>query len=338
MPARRRRLRAPGPAHRADRRRLARAGRGRPARAALRLPGARAVGPRARPPLQPRQAARSTPTPEHSTVRCASTPPCSARPSASDDTVPDPRLGRRSCRTRWSSTRRTTGRDDRPPDVPGPTRWSTSCTSRASRRAPRRARGTPRDVRRSRAPGRDRAPRRPRRHDRRAAAGAALLQRADAAAARAANYWGYNTIGFFAPHAGYAARGAAASRSVSSATWCGRCTPPASRCSSTSSTTTRPRAAPTARRCPSAAWTTRPTTGCSTAAATPTSPAAATPSTSATDVPAMVTDSLRYWVQEMHVDGFRFDLAAALARGNDGVRAERHLPQRARPRTRCCRR
>ena len=25
-------------------------------------------------------------------------------------------------------------------------------------------------------------------------------------------------------------------------------------------------------------------------------------------------DSLRYWVQEMHVDGFRFDLAPALAR------------------------
>ena len=28
----------------------------------------------------------------------------------------------------------------------------------------------------------------------------------------------------------------------------------------------------------------------------------------------LITDSLRYWVQEMHVDGFRFDLAAALAR------------------------
>ena len=30
----------------------------------------------------------------------------------------------------------------------------------------------------------------------------------------------------------------------------------------------------------------------------------------------MVTDSLRYWVQEMHVDGFRFDLATTLARVN----------------------
>ncbi|MCW6508317.1 glycogen debranching protein GlgX [Lichenifustis flavocetrariae] len=32
----------------------------------------------------------------------------------------------------------------------------------------------------------------------------------------------------------------------------------------------------------------------------------------------MVTDSLRYWVQEMHVDGFRFDLASTLARGPHG--------------------
>jgi glycogen operon protein len=28
----------------------------------------------------------------------------------------------------------------------------------------------------------------------------------------------------------------------------------------------------------------------------------------------VVVDSLRYWVQEMHVDGFRFDLAASLGR------------------------
>ena len=32
----------------------------------------------------------------------------------------------------------------------------------------------------------------------------------------------------------------------------------------------------------------------------------------------MVMDSLRYWVTEMHVDGFRFDLAPALARGEHG--------------------
>jgi glycogen operon protein len=32
----------------------------------------------------------------------------------------------------------------------------------------------------------------------------------------------------------------------------------------------------------------------------------------------MVTDSLRYWVTEMHIDGFRFDLGTILARQNDG--------------------
>ena len=30
----------------------------------------------------------------------------------------------------------------------------------------------------------------------------------------------------------------------------------------------------------------------------------------------LILDSLRYWVEEMHVDGFRFDLASALARGD----------------------
>ena len=31
----------------------------------------------------------------------------------------------------------------------------------------------------------------------------------------------------------------------------------------------------------------------------------------------MIIDSLRYWVQQMHVDGFRFDLASVLSRGQD---------------------
>jgi isoamylase len=33
----------------------------------------------------------------------------------------------------------------------------------------------------------------------------------------------------------------------------------------------------------------------------------------------LVMDSLRYWVEEMHVDGFRFDLAVTLARNGGGV-------------------
>jgi glycogen operon protein len=36
----------------------------------------------------------------------------------------------------------------------------------------------------------------------------------------------------------------------------------------------------------------------------------------------MVTDSLRYWANEMHVDGFRFDLGTILAREPDGFHTE----------------
>lgn len=35
----------------------------------------------------------------------------------------------------------------------------------------------------------------------------------------------------------------------------------------------------------------------------------------------LVLDSLRYWIQDMHVDGFRFDLASALGRGRSGFSA-----------------
>jgi isoamylase len=37
----------------------------------------------------------------------------------------------------------------------------------------------------------------------------------------------------------------------------------------------------------------------------------------------MILDALRYWVTEMHVDGFRFDLAASLSRRWDGAPLER---------------
>ncbi len=32
----------------------------------------------------------------------------------------------------------------------------------------------------------------------------------------------------------------------------------------------------------------------------------------------LIVDSLRYWVVQMHVDGFRFDLASILARDSNG--------------------
>ena len=41
--------------------------------------------------------------------------------------------------------------------------------------------------------------------------------------------------------------------------------------------------------------------------------------TSHPQVAQLVVDSLRYWVEQMHVDGFRFDLGAALARDENGA-------------------
>jgi Type II secretory pathway, pullulanase PulA and related glycosidases len=32
----------------------------------------------------------------------------------------------------------------------------------------------------------------------------------------------------------------------------------------------------------------------------------------------LILDSLRYWVTEMHIDGFRFDLASILSRDETG--------------------
>ncbi len=109
----------------------------------------------------------------------------------------------------------------------------------------------------------------------------------------------------------------AASRCRSSRRWSRRCTRPASRSSSTSSTTTPPRATtsgPTLcfRGIDNAAYYRlvdddqahyydNTGTGNSLLMRHP-------------HVLQLIMDSLRYWVTEMHVDGFRFDLAATLAR------------------------
>ena len=39
----------------------------------------------------------------------------------------------------------------------------------------------------------------------------------------------------------------------------------------------------------------------------------------------MIIDSLHYWVKEMHVDGFRFDLASILSRDEQGSLLETRL-------------
>ena len=51
----------------------------------------------------------------------------------------------------------------------------------------------------------------------------------------------------------------------------------------------------------------------------------------------MVTDSLRYWASEMHVDGFRFDLGTILAREPDGFRNRERLSEGRSGRIRCWR-
>ena len=53
-------------------------------------------------------------------------------------------------------------------------------------------------------------------------------------------------------------------------------------------------------------------------ARTRTTPEPATRCAAEPAVRKLVVDSARYWFQEMHVDGFRFDLASALARNDDG--------------------
>ncbi len=128
------------------------------------------------------------------------------------------------------------------------------------------------------------------------------------------NYWGYNTIGFFAPHNTYASWATAASRSWSSSPRSGRCTRPGSRSSWTWSTTTPPRATIWARPCPSGASTTPRTTASRTIPATTWTPRGPARLMRSPHVLQLIMDSWRYWVTEMHVDGFRFDLAATLAR------------------------
>ena len=158
---------------------------------------------------------------------------------------------RRTCRTRsWStrtSTGPTTGRRASPYHE---TVIYEAHVTGLTMAAPGDPRGAARHLRGAGPPGDDRAPEGARRHRGRADAGAPVRHRPPPGRAGLRNYWGYNTIGFFAPHNAYAApAAAAASRCRSSRRWSRRCTRRASRSSSTWSTTTPPRATTWARRC-----------------------------------------------------------------------------------------
>ena len=85
-------------------------------------------------------------------------------------------------------------------------------------------------------------------------------------------------------------------------------------------TTTRPRATPAVQRCVSEDWLTRRTT-CSRRTSPVTRITAGCGNTlnaNESVVRRLILDSLRYWVSEMHVDGFRFDLASILSRDEQG--------------------
>lgn len=56
------------------------------------------------------------------------------------------------------------------------------------------------------------------------------------------NYWGYDTIAFFAPHGPYATRRVVETKFPSSRPWCGNCTAPASKSSWTWCSITPPKA------------------------------------------------------------------------------------------------
>ena len=133
------------------------------------------------------------------------------------------------------------------------------------------------------------------------------------------NYWGYNTHRLL--RAGAALCGQSATSPLpSSRRWWPTCTRPGSRSSWTSSTTTPPRATSSGRRCPSRASTTPPTTGSRRSARYYINDTGTgnTVNLSNSRVLQLVMDSLRYWAQDMRVDGFRFDLATILGREPHG--------------------
>ncbi len=148
------------------------------------------------------------------------------------------------------------------------------------------------------------------------------------------NYWGYNTIGFFAPHAAYSSSGDRGQQVtefkqmvknfhaagievlldvVYNHTAEGDALGPtlSFRGYDDRGTYRRVSSRPDDAREPDTYW---DVTGCG--------------NTVNAENPAMlrlILDSLRYWVSEMHVDGFRFDLTSALARTGHEIDMACHL-------------
>ena len=151
------------------------------------------------------------------------------------------------------------------------------------------------------------------------------------------NYWGYDTVGFFAPHAGYSAavrQGTPAARSPSSRRWSRPCTPPGIEVvldvvfnHTAEGNQFGPTLCHRGLDNPAyyrlvdgdpAHYYDSTGTGNSLNVAHPT-------------CLRMILDSLRYWVTEMHVDGFRFDLAATLGRQMGGFASTAGVLRAGRP-------
>ena len=202
-------------AARAHRPGLARLPARRAARPALRLPRPRPVRAGEGPSLQPATSSCSTPTPRRSAATCAGTTRCSATRSATrtptcpstSATAPPSRRWPRSSTP--PSPGATTGRRARP----GTRRSSTSCTSRAS------PSGIPTCPRSCAAPTPGWPPRRP--SSTCSSLGVTAVELMPVhhhvddrhlVEKGLRNYWGYNTLAFFAPDLRYAS-GALAARS-----------------------------------------------------------------------------------------------------------------------------
>ena len=261
---------------------------GRPARAAVRLPGARPLGPVDGRPLEPGEAAAGPVRPcgrrrLHACRPRSTGTSATGRSSMSPTPCATTGTRRRTSPRASSSTMTTTGRTTAAPRRP----WADSVIYELHVRGftklpPGHPAGAARHLRRARAPGRDRAPDAARGDGGRAAAGAPVRPRGPSAAARAAQLLGLQLHRLLRPARRLRGlrHGRAAGRRVQ-ADGARPARAPGSRSSSTSSTTTPPRPASWARRSRCAASTTAATTASSTTpAATPTTPAAATPCTS----------------------------------------------------------
>ena len=215
LPLRRRTAaRDPPPADRAVARHLARRAARRPARHSATATGSTGRGRPTRACASTRTSCCSTPTPARSAASSSPTRRSSAYAGADLRATSTRRSAtsgtpRRTSRAAWWSHDDFDWTGDRPIGAAGATPSSTSCTSRASPqlhdRVPEELRGTYAGLGH---PGGHRLPARPRRDGGRAAARSTSSSPSPRWLRRGlTNYWGYNSIGFFAPHEAYSSSG-----------------------------------------------------------------------------------------------------------------------------------